>query len=97
MISNLQMITIYVRDMQRAIEFYTGKLGFVKLAEYNDGTDNYLTWSYLNLPAKMILRRKLHYRSWPRKTIRALALPSVAAGWSSRPRPQKKLSPRIMN
>jgi catechol 2,3-dioxygenase-like lactoylglutathione lyase family enzyme len=44
MISNLQMITIYVRDMQRAIDFYTGKLGFVKLAEYNDGKDNYLTW-----------------------------------------------------
>jgi catechol 2,3-dioxygenase-like lactoylglutathione lyase family enzyme len=44
MISNLQMITIYVRDMTRAVEFYTEKLGFVKLAEYNDGKDNYLTW-----------------------------------------------------
>ena len=38
------MITIYVRDMARAVEFYTEKLGFVKLAEYNDGKDNYLTW-----------------------------------------------------
>lgn len=44
MISNLQMITIYVRDMTRAVEFYTQKLGFVKLAEYNDGTGNYLIW-----------------------------------------------------
>jgi len=44
MISNLQMITIYVRDMQRAVEFYTEKLGFVQLAQYNDGKDNYLTW-----------------------------------------------------
>jgi catechol 2,3-dioxygenase-like lactoylglutathione lyase family enzyme len=44
MISNLQMITIYVSDMTRAVEFYTEKLGFVKLAEYNDGKDNYLTW-----------------------------------------------------
>ena len=44
MISNLQMITIYVRDMARAVEFYTEKLGFVKLAEYNDGKGNYLTW-----------------------------------------------------
>jgi len=44
MISNLQMITIYVRDMASAVEFYTGKLGFAKLAEYNDGKDNYLTW-----------------------------------------------------
>lgn len=44
MISNLQMITIYVRDMQRAVEFYTEKLGFVKLAEYNDGKDHSLTW-----------------------------------------------------
>ena len=44
MISNLQMITIYVRGMRRAVEFYTEKLGFVKVAEYNDGRDNYLTW-----------------------------------------------------
>jgi len=44
MISNLQMITIYVRDMQRSVEFYTEKLGFVQLAQYNDGKDNYLTW-----------------------------------------------------
>jgi catechol 2,3-dioxygenase-like lactoylglutathione lyase family enzyme len=38
------MITVYVRDMVRAVEFYTEKLGFVKVAEYNDGGDNYLTW-----------------------------------------------------
>ena len=44
MISNLQMITIYVRDMDRAVKFYTEKLGFVQVAEYNDGKDNYLTW-----------------------------------------------------
>lgn len=44
MVSNLQMITIYVRDMARAVEFYTEKLVFVKVAEYNDGQDNYLTW-----------------------------------------------------
>lgn len=44
MISNLQMITIYVSDMARALEFYTEKLGFVKVAEYNDGGENFLTW-----------------------------------------------------
>lgn len=44
MISNLQMITIYVRDMERAVDFYTEKLGFVKVAEYNDGGENYITW-----------------------------------------------------
>lgn len=44
MISNLQMITIYVSDMARAVEFYTQKLGFVKLAEYNDGAGTYLVW-----------------------------------------------------
>lgn len=44
MISNLQMITIYVSDMARAVEFYAKKLGFVKLAEYNNGKGNYLTW-----------------------------------------------------
>ena len=44
MISNLQMITIYVSEMQRALEFYNDKLGFVKVAEYDDGRDNHLTW-----------------------------------------------------
>ena len=44
MISNLQMITIFVRDMQRAVEFYTEQLGFVKVAEYDDGGENHLTW-----------------------------------------------------
>jgi catechol 2,3-dioxygenase-like lactoylglutathione lyase family enzyme len=63
MISNLQMITIYVSDMARAVEFYTEKLGFVKLAEYNDGKDNYLTWVIPQLPAKMTLRLRSHYRN----------------------------------
>ena len=41
-ISNL-MITIFIRDMERAVELYTEKLGFVRLTEYNDGKGNYLT------------------------------------------------------
>lgn len=44
MISNLQMITIYVSDMGRAVEFYTGKLGFVQVAEYNDEKDTHIVW-----------------------------------------------------
>ena len=44
MISNLQMITIYVSNMARAVEFYTHKLGFLKVAEYNDGAGTYLVW-----------------------------------------------------
>lgn len=31
MISNLQMIPIYVRDMVGAVEFYTGKFGWIKV------------------------------------------------------------------
>jgi catechol 2,3-dioxygenase-like lactoylglutathione lyase family enzyme len=44
MISNLQMITIYVSDLERALDFYANMLGFVKLAEYDDGKDNHLIW-----------------------------------------------------
>jgi catechol 2,3-dioxygenase-like lactoylglutathione lyase family enzyme len=44
MISNLQMITIYVSNMGRSVKFYTEQLGFVQVAEYNDGMENYLTW-----------------------------------------------------
>lgn len=44
MISNLQMITIYVSDMARAVKFYIEQLGFVQVAEYNDGEDNYMIW-----------------------------------------------------
>ena len=36
MISHLQMITIYVSDLPRAIDFYTQKLGFLQTAEYQD-------------------------------------------------------------
>ena len=43
MISHLQMITIYVSDMDRSLEFYTNKFGFVKLAEFDDG-ENHLVW-----------------------------------------------------
>ncbi len=31
MISHLQMITIYVSDLDRALDFYTDKLGFIFL------------------------------------------------------------------
>lgn len=44
MISNLQMITIYVSDVSRAVEFYTSKLGFVQVAEYNDQQDTHIVW-----------------------------------------------------
>lgn len=44
MISNLQMITIYVSDVARAADFYTKKLGFVQVAEYNDEKDTHIIW-----------------------------------------------------
>lgn len=44
MISNLQMITIYVSDVPRAVDFYTKKLGFVQVAEYNDEKDTNIVW-----------------------------------------------------
>lgn len=44
MISNLQMITIYVSDVSRAVDFYTKKLGFVQVAEYNDEKDTHIVW-----------------------------------------------------
>jgi catechol 2,3-dioxygenase-like lactoylglutathione lyase family enzyme len=43
MISHLQMITIFVSDLQRASEFYTQTLGFVKTAEFDDG-QQHLVW-----------------------------------------------------
>lgn len=43
MISHLQMITIYVSDVDRSLAFYTEKLGFVKTAEFDDGEQR-LAW-----------------------------------------------------
>ena len=43
MISHLQMITIYVGDLERALNFYAEKLGFVKTAEFDDG-EQCLAW-----------------------------------------------------
>jgi catechol 2,3-dioxygenase-like lactoylglutathione lyase family enzyme len=43
MISHLQMITIYVSELDRALAFYTQKLGFVKTAEFKDD-EQHLAW-----------------------------------------------------
>ena len=43
MISHLQMITVFVSDLDRAMDFYIGTLGFVKTAEFNDG-EQHLVW-----------------------------------------------------
>ena len=43
MISHLQMITIYVSDLDRAVDFYTNQLGFIQTAEFDDG-ENRLVW-----------------------------------------------------
>ena len=43
MISHLQMITIYVRNLKQAVEFYSQKLGFEQIAEYKDD-DDHLIW-----------------------------------------------------
>lgn len=37
MISHVQLITIYVRNLEIALAFYTRRLGFQKLAEWTDG------------------------------------------------------------
>ena len=38
------MITIYVSDMECAVTFYTEKLGFVQVAEYDDEKDTHIVW-----------------------------------------------------
>lgn len=43
MISHLQMITIYVLDLDRALDFYVNKLGFVQTAVFDDGVTK-LAW-----------------------------------------------------
>lgn len=43
MISHLQMITIYVRDLKQSVAFYSEKLGFEQVAEFEDD-ENHLVW-----------------------------------------------------
>ncbi len=43
MISHLQMITIFVTDLGRSLDFYVNKLGFVELSVFDDGVDR-LVW-----------------------------------------------------
>jgi lactoylglutathione lyase len=40
MISHVQLVTIYVSNLERASEFYTQKLGFELLAEWQDEKTN---------------------------------------------------------
>lgn len=43
MISHLQMITLFVADLDRSLAFYVNKLGFVELSTFDDGVDR-LVW-----------------------------------------------------
>jgi len=52
MISHLQMITIYVSDLEQAVQFYTKKLGFVRTAEFDDGNQQ-LVWVIPSLAAEV--------------------------------------------
>lgn len=40
MISHLQMITLFVADLDRSLAFYVNKLGFVELSTFDDGVDS---------------------------------------------------------
>lgn len=44
MITHLQMISIYVSDLERALDFYTQKLGFEQTAEFDDNQGTKLAW-----------------------------------------------------
>lgn len=44
MITHLQMISIFVSDLEKALDFYTQKLGFEKTAEFDDGQGTKLAW-----------------------------------------------------
>ena len=58
MISHLQMITIFVSDIDQALDFYTQKLGFVKTAEFNDG-EQHLVWVVPPLAADVDLATEI--------------------------------------
>ena len=44
MITRLQMVSIYVSDLERALDFYTQKLGFENTAEFDDNQGTKLAW-----------------------------------------------------
>jgi catechol 2,3-dioxygenase-like lactoylglutathione lyase family enzyme len=43
MITHLQMVTIYVSDLEKAVRFYTDVLGFEQTAEFED-VNQHLVW-----------------------------------------------------
>jgi catechol 2,3-dioxygenase-like lactoylglutathione lyase family enzyme len=52
------MITIYVSDLDQALDFYTHKLGFVKTAEFDDG-NLHLVWVVPAAAAKVDLATEI--------------------------------------
>ena len=44
MITHLQMISIFVKDLKVSVPFYRDKLGFVQTGEYNDHDGTHLIW-----------------------------------------------------
>lgn len=58
MISHLQMITIFVNDLDQALDFYTNKLGFIKTAEFKDELQH-LAWVVPGMVAKVDLATEI--------------------------------------
>lgn len=44
MISHLQMVTVWVTDLARAVAFYTGPLGFKRYADWDGGPGDRIVW-----------------------------------------------------
>ena len=58
MISHLQMITIYVTDLERSLDFYVNKLGFVQTAVFDDG-ETHLVWIVPEAAKEVALATKI--------------------------------------
>lgn len=44
MISHLQMVTVFVTDLDRAVDFYVNQLGFIKTWSFDGGENDQLIW-----------------------------------------------------
>jgi predicted enzyme related to lactoylglutathione lyase len=52
----IKVTTIYVNDLEKALGFYTGTLGFVKKADFSQGTYRWLTVTSPDEPAGVELQ-----------------------------------------
>jgi catechol 2,3-dioxygenase-like lactoylglutathione lyase family enzyme len=71
MFSRIMYITLFVKDQEKALDFYTNRFGFQKIVDYNGPEGRFLTLAFKDQGPQILL--------WPGVAGKAKATPGVGS------------------